>query len=191
MARPKAFDPDDALDAAVDLFWLRGYEATSISDLTEHLGLGRASLYGTFGSKDALYARALERYCDRHAEVWRERLESERPIRDVLHDVFMEMAERDVVDPERGCLLVNATVERSGDGATVERTGRKWRELEVIVADALERAQRRGEITAERGARELARFLLTFVQGLRVMGKARAGDAHVRDAIANALRCLD
>lgn len=62
MARTKEFDPDAALDAAVELFWRKGHEAASMSDLVEHLGIGRASLYATFGSKHELYVRALQRY---------------------------------------------------------------------------------------------------------------------------------
>jgi TetR/AcrR family transcriptional repressor of nem operon len=62
MARTKEFDPEAALRAALELFWRRGYEATSMSDLVEHLGIGRASIYATFGNKHDLYLKALESY---------------------------------------------------------------------------------------------------------------------------------
>lgn len=62
MARTKEFDPDAALQSALELFWRRGYEATSMADLVEHLGIGRASIYATFGNKHELYLKALDRY---------------------------------------------------------------------------------------------------------------------------------
>ena len=62
MARPKAFDVERALDRAVEVFWTRGYEATSLCDLLEHMEIGRQSLYDTFGDKHGLFLAALERY---------------------------------------------------------------------------------------------------------------------------------
>ncbi len=64
MPRTKEFDPDTALQRALELFWQRGYEATSMADLVAHLGVARAGVYATFGSKHALYLRALERYLE-------------------------------------------------------------------------------------------------------------------------------
>ena len=69
MPRPKSFDVDEVLDRAVDLFWVNGFAATSMADLVNHLGINRGSLYSTFGSKQELYERALERYLTRLTEA--------------------------------------------------------------------------------------------------------------------------
>ena len=79
MARLKAFDEDRALDLAVDCFWSRGYEATSVRDLADAMGIGGASLYNTYGDKRALFVRSLERYANRSMRERIARLEAEPP----------------------------------------------------------------------------------------------------------------
>ena len=191
MARPREFDTDQAVDRAMDLFWRRGYAATSLPDLLSELGIGSGSLYGAFGSKDGLYERALERYCSQQAEGLVSRLEEATEIRPVIASVLSDLAEADLADPGRGCLLVNAATQRSDDPATVERVGTTFRRVESALAGALERAQARGEIGPDKQPAGLARFLTTFIQGLRVMGQARVDRKFLEDAIATALHCLD
>ncbi|MEU6091007.1 TetR/AcrR family transcriptional regulator [Streptomyces sp. NPDC047085] len=191
MARPREFDIDQAVDRAMDLFWSRGYAATSLQDLTAVLGIGSGSLYAAFGSKEQLYARALERYCSRNAGALIADLESATDVRSALRAALTAMAEADLCDPERGCFLVNAATERSADPETVDKVAATLRLVESTIAGALERAQARGELPADKDAAGLARFLTTFIQGLRVMGKARADRAFLESAVANALTALD
>ncbi|MGL4176361.1 MAG: TetR/AcrR family transcriptional regulator [Dermatophilaceae bacterium] len=191
MARPRSFDTDRAVEQAMDLFWRKGYEATSLTDLLDELELGRGSLYQAFGSKDELYDRALRAYCARHAGGLVEMLEGARDIRAALRDLLQTLAAADRADPERGCLLVNATTERADHQPTVEVVRDTMRRVESAMAGALERAQARGELAPEKDPRALASFLTTFVQGLRVMGKARAGRRMVDDAVDVALAALD
>ncbi len=191
MARPREFDADQAIGRAMDLFWRRGYAATSLQDLTAELGIGSGSLYGAFGSKDGLYERALERYCSEQAGGLVRRLEQADEIRPALASLLAELVEADLSDPGRGCLLVSAATERSEDSATVERVGATFRRVESALAGALERAQARGEIGPDKQPARLARFLTTFIQGMRVMGQARADRGFLEDAVATALRSLD
>ncbi|WP_433445861.1 TetR/AcrR family transcriptional regulator [Streptomyces sp. CA-142005] len=191
MARPREFDVDRAVDRAMELFWRRGYAATSLQDLMSELEIGSGSLYGAFGSKDGLYERALERYCSQQAEGLICRLEEATEIRPALASVLTEMAEADLADPGRGCLLVNSATERSDDPATVERVSATLRRVESALAGTLERAQARGELGPDKDPARLARFLTTFIQGLRVMGQARADRAFLEDAVNTALRSLD
>ncbi|MEU4096923.1 TetR/AcrR family transcriptional regulator [Streptomyces sp. NPDC026673] len=191
MARTREFDTDKALERAMDLFWRRGYAATSLQDLLAELSIGSGSLYAAFGSKDKLYARALERYCDRHAGGLVALLENADEIRPAVRTALMQMVEADLEDPERGCLLVNAATERGGDPETVDRVAVTLRLLESTLAAALEKARARGELSAEKNPVELARFFTTFVQGLRVVGQARVGRSFVEDAVETALRSLD
>jgi TetR/AcrR family transcriptional repressor of nem operon len=190
--RPRTFDLDQALDRALEVFWCRGYEATSVRDLTEALGVGQGSLYAAFGSKDALYRSALERYVDRQGAQLLAALETEEELRPVLRRALIGLAEADLADPgRRGCLLVNAATERAADEATGRQVAAALSAVETALRSALRRAQLRGEIKPEKDPAQIARLLTTFIQGLRVMGKARASRAFVTDAIEGALGALD
>src|SRR5205807_10090861 len=94
MARPKEFDTDVALDEAMELFWSKGYEATSMSDLVEHLGLARQSVYDTFGDKHAIYMAALRRYCEQRLAWMGPLFRSERPVRAILREYLQHAIER-------------------------------------------------------------------------------------------------
>ncbi|MFI7617562.1 TetR/AcrR family transcriptional regulator [Nonomuraea terrae] len=191
MGRPRTFDIDTAVDRAMELFWRQGFEATSTEDLVEGLGIARGSLYKAFGSKEQLYALALRRYCERHAVGLIEILERADQVRPAVRAALLELVEADLSDPERGCLLVNAATERSAHPDTVRQVSRTMGQIEAAMAGALERARARGEIAADKDPRELAQFLTTFLQGLRVMGKARADRAFLENAVEVALGALD
>lgn len=175
----------------MELFWRQGYEATSLDDLTQVLGIGRGSLYAAFESKDGLYAAALQRYCTSHAAGLVALLDDAEALRPALRSALRAMAEADAADPERGCLLVNAATERADDTRTAETVARTMRQLEEALAAALARARSRGELSADKDPAALARFLTTFVQGLRVMGMARAATRVIDDAVEVALATLD
>ncbi|MGW7381083.1 TetR/AcrR family transcriptional regulator [Streptomyces sp. NPDC054794] len=191
MARKREFDIDQAVDRAMDVFWRRGYAATSLQDLTSALGIGSGSLYAAFGSKEKLYGLALARYTSRNAAQLVAQLESAKEVRPALRAVLMAMAEADLCDPDRGCMTVNAATERADDPDTAEHVSATLKLVESTIAGALERAQVRGELTADKNPTELARLLTTFIQGLRVMGKARAGREFVESAVDAAMRTLD
>lgn len=191
MARPRAFDTGLAVERAMDLFRRQGYHATPLLRLTAGLGIGSGSLYAAFGSKEGLYARALKRYCDGLLSSLTEEMDSEADIRTVLRGALSAMAEADAADPERGCLLVGAATERSAHDATLAQVGAALAGVESALHQALERARDRGELRPEQSPAELARFLTTFVQGLHVMGSARADRAFLESAVSGALRALD
>ena len=194
MARTKEFDPDAALQAALELFWQRGYEATSMSDLVAHLGIGRASIYATFGSKHELYLRALERY-DRAGlpPIVRE-LSQPGPALPAVRAVVRRYAREAADDQLRrnGCMVTNAAAELAPhDPAAVRHVERNWDQLETVLHSALVRAQAQDELPADRDPLTLARMLLVLLQGLRVVGKASADPGRVRDAAEQALALLD
>ncbi|KOV67922.1 TetR family transcriptional regulator [Streptomyces sp. MMG1121] len=194
VARTKDFDPDAALQTALELFWRRGYEATSMADLVEHLGIGRASLYATFGSKHELYLRALERY--ERSGLTRIVRELSQPgaalpaVRAVVRRYAAEAADERL--RLNGCLITNTAAELAPhDPAAARRVERNWDHLETLLHSALVRAQSQGELPAGREPLALARTLLVLMQGLRVVGKASADPARVRDAAEQALTLLD
>ncbi|WP_328871207.1 TetR/AcrR family transcriptional regulator [Streptomyces sp. NBC_00287] len=194
MARTKEFDPDAALHSALELFWQRGYEATSMSDLTEHLGIGRASLYATFGSKHELYLKALERYEEaRLPDILRE-LSQPGPALPAVRTLVRRFA-ADAADSELrryGCFVTNTAAELAPHDPTATRqVERNWDRLETVLHAALARARAQGELPEGRDPLTLARMLLVLMQGFRVVGKASSDPARVRDAAEQALALLD
>ncbi|MEV7010170.1 TetR family transcriptional regulator [Streptosporangium sp. NPDC051022] len=193
MARTKEFDPDAALQAALELFWERGYEATSMSDLVEHLGVGRASLYATFGSKHDLYVKALRRYGENRDPSPVEMLSQPGPALPAVRGLVEFYTEDAIRDRRRrGCMIVNAAGEMlPGDEKVAGIVDANWTALETALTSALIRARAQGELAADRDPRALARFLLVFLQGLRLTSKGTPDAARLRDAAAQALTVLD
>ena len=112
MARPREFDEAAALEAAMECFWRRGYEATSLRDLTSSMGLTAPSLYNAFGGKQELFTRALERYLDRTTRDRLRRLEQSLGPKAALHRFFAEIIEHSISDRQRkGCFLINSALE--------------------------------------------------------------------------------
>ncbi|MFF5387083.1 TetR/AcrR family transcriptional regulator [Streptomyces sp. NPDC013012] len=194
MARTKEFDPDAALRAALELFWARGYEATTMADLVEHLGVGRASLYATFGNKHELYLKALDRYTEANDPRLVEELSAPGPALPAVRALVRRFAAEAATDGERlnGCFVTNSAAELGPhDTAVARQVELSWEQLETLLHAALVRARAGGELPAGRDPRALARMLLVLLQGVRVVGKASGDPARVRDAAEQALTLLD
>ncbi|MET8290847.1 helix-turn-helix domain-containing protein [Streptomyces sp. NPDC051639] len=194
MARTKEFDPDAALQSALELFWRRGYEATSMADLVEHLGVGRASIYATFGNKHDLYLKALDRYQQaRNPQLLRE-LSQPGPALPAVRAVVRRFATEAATGERRlsGCFVTNTATELAPhDTDAARRVEHNWDHLETLLHAALVRAEAQGELPAGRDPLALARMLLVLMQGLRVVGKASTDPARVQDAAEQALTLLD
>jgi TetR/AcrR family transcriptional repressor of nem operon len=167
MPRPKTFDVDDVLDRAVDLFWVNGFAATSMEDLVNHLGINRGSLYSTFGSKQELYERALERYLTSGQHRFAETISDPAiPLREALSALLTSSAKK---TDHRGCLLVNTTMERNAtDERSLHLTSKGFDELRAILITAFE--SRRNELTSGFTPERAADLVLVATQGLRVVG---------------------
>ncbi|WAL95371.1 TetR/AcrR family transcriptional regulator [Streptomyces sp. Je 1-369] len=194
MARTKEFDPDAALQSALELFWRRGYEATSMADLVEALGIGRASIYATFGNKHELYLKALERYAAQQNPLLLTELSRPGPalpaVRALLHRFGSETSTGD--GRLTGCFITNTAAELGPHDEPAARcVERSWEHMETLLHSALVRARAQGELPEGRDPLTLARMLLVLMQGLRVVGKASKDPARVRDAVEQALTLLD
>jgi TetR/AcrR family transcriptional regulator, transcriptional repressor for nem operon len=193
VARTKEFDPETALRAALELFWERGYEATSMADLVEHMGVARASIYATFGDKHELYLKALDRY----GELINLRLLTGLSQPGLALPAVRALVARFAHEAagehgRRGCLVINTAVELAPhDASAARRVQASWDCLEAALTSALIRAQAQGELAEGKDPRALARCLLVLMQGLRVMGKAATEPERLRDAAAQALVLLD
>ncbi|MCW8118894.1 MULTISPECIES: TetR/AcrR family transcriptional regulator [Streptomyces violaceoruber group] len=194
MARTKEFDPDAALWAALELFWRRGYEATSMSDLVEHLGIGRASIYATFGNKRELYLKALARYEQGLLPDLLADLSQPGPALPGVRALVRRYAAEASADDSRlhGCFVTNTAAELAAhDAVAARRVERNWDQLETVLHSALARARAEGDLPAGRDPLALARMLLVLLQGMRVVGKASPDPARMRDAAEAALALLD
>lgn len=186
MARPREFDETTVLDKALDAFWARGFEGTSIEDLVEATGLGRASLYGAFGDKEQLFKRVLDHYL---AKIGQAMPADARTARDTLAAFFDDRIHG--MCPKngpRGCfLLLSGT---AGDSADLAREAavRAGKETERVIAHVIRRGQEAGEIDPKADAAVLARFLGVVLNGLAT--SARAG-VPVKELEAVAREALD
>ncbi|HEY0577377.1 MAG TPA: TetR family transcriptional regulator [Pseudonocardia sp.] len=191
MARAKEFDPEVALERAMELFWRQGYEATSIADLVAHLGIAKASLYATFGGKHDLYLAALDRYIRHPDPDPVEVLSSPGPVLPAIQTLLDIYAAPSPFDRPAGCMVVAAAVEcPPEDQAVQSRLELSWGSSEVLLTSALLRARAQGEIRADAEPASLARFLLVLIQGIRVVGASSAGAGRARDAARHALDAL-
>ncbi|MBL8113936.1 MAG: TetR/AcrR family transcriptional regulator [Acidobacteria bacterium] len=189
MGRPRNFDQDEILGKAVEIFRARGYAGTSLDDLEKGLGLGRQSLYNTFGDKDALYAAALRRYREDGLARFREVLRDPRPVRVVLREFLLAAAQDSREQPDSwGCLVLNAALERSGDAACSKLVAGNNEALVSALAERLARDQASGDLGAHHDPVALAGFLLSVLLGLRIYARtakdSRAAEGIVRHALA-------
>ena len=192
MARHREFDVDAAVAAAMEVFRRHGYEGASMRDLAEATGLGSGSLYAAFGSKEGLYLAALDLYRSRYAAPLVDVLRAGHDPREVIREVFISAIDDIVADGQRrACLIVAAATERAHlDTRVAERLRSTAQSLELALYDLLAEGQLRGRIPADRDAHDLAAFLVTSLQGLRVMGSINPDRATLVRTAEVALRCL-
>ncbi len=193
MARTREFDTDAALRRATEVFWCRGYEGTSIADVVDATGVQRGSLYAAFGSKEGLYHAVLDRYREESTRPLLDALAAGADVRALIRDLLHGLVQHAVDDPDRkGCLIVNAAVERlAHDQGVSRRVSASVRAMEDALTAALTAAQERGQLAATKDPRSLARFLVVTVQGVRVLGVMEPDRRALTDAVEVALGCLD
>ncbi|PRX96353.1 TetR/AcrR family transcriptional regulator [Allonocardiopsis opalescens] len=190
MARPRTFDEERAVDAAMRTFWRSGYEATSTQDLCEATGLGRSSVYNAFSSKRELFGTALHRYMELRTARTVDLLAGEAPIREKLRTLLWWIVDGDAEEPT-GCLVVNSTVELAPRDPEVADALRRDRERRFeALRSALDAARRAGEIAPDREPAALAHFFIAAISGMNVAACGGA-DRQTLAAIAEtALRSL-
>ena len=177
MARKSNFDKEHKLIEAMQLFWQKGYASTSVADLVETLGINRFSLYNTYGDKQALYYLALDHYLQNISFPSMHPLIEADADLDTLKEFFMRFAG---IQKEQtgGCFMQNALIEHAAEDETVFRHVQALFELLLTsFTRALNNAQAKKQINADINSEDLAALLLTQVQGIRILGKARQYDA--------------
>lgn len=189
MARPREFNPTDALEKAMSVFWSQGYEAASINDLSDAMGISKSSLYDTFGSKHELLLRAIELYLQTRFVPSLTVLEQEGSARDAIAARFGQLVDHLVsADGRRGCLVVRCTLELAQhDQDVARRVGAAMKRMEDAYAATISRGQASGEIEPEKDARALARLLVACINGLIVMGTANTNKRTLNDVASAAM----
>jgi TetR/AcrR family transcriptional regulator, transcriptional repressor for nem operon len=193
MARPREFDETAALDAAVECFWRRGYEATSLRDLTASMGLTAPSLYNAFGDKQDLFTRALERYLDHTTRDRRRRLEETLAPKQAIQSFFAEIIEHSIRDRHRkGCFLVNSALEVAPHQAECRAViAEQFGEIEAFFKRCIAAAQADETASPDVDAGDVARLLLGVLLGIRVLARSEPNRAVLEGVVRPALGLLD
>ena len=193
MPRPKEFDPTAVLKQAMNLFWEKGYAATSVQDLVERMGINRFSLYSTFGGKHDLYLAALEQYCKGTAAELERSLKSSRDGISAIRSYFTSLAQGYASDPDRrGCMIANSASELSAkDGDTALRVRSALLKNEEVFHGVLQQVVAQGKFASRLSPRELASFLAGAQLGLAVLAKARPESKDLNAYVKGVVAALD
>lgn len=188
--RPRTFDPDVALRQALDLFWARGYEGTSINDLAEALGIASASIYACFGSKEALFRQVMELYGATAGEPPRRALREAPIARTAVHEMLRATADQVTgADTPHYCMLILAAPTGSVENHAVREflAERRRGQLRAIAA-RLARGVADGDLAlAPADLDGVARYYTTVVQGLSVQARDGATRAELETVITCAM----
>jgi AcrR family transcriptional regulator len=187
--RPRAFDIDRALDQALRVFWEKGYEGTSLSDLTKAVGINRPSLYAAFGNKEALFRKALDRYVEKTVAFVLDAI-NELTARQFAERLLHSAADM-VTNPHHppGCLTVRGAL-ASGEEADPIRLELALRrsEGEALIRKRLDRAKTEGDLPPHANPADLARYLATVYQGMSVQAAGGATREQLRRVAKITLR---
>jgi TetR/AcrR family transcriptional repressor of nem operon len=189
MAGKKSFLPEQVLDKAIDLFWKQGYEGTSIEDLVQCMGLGRGSLYDTFGDKHALYLAALSRYLAKYQGQVAEFQQQTGSLSEILEHFFQAVIEDLLSDPaRRGCFLVNATIEMAPHDPEVNKIVQSaLQELEEGFYHLVIKAQVVGDLSWTYDPHQVTHFLVGTLVSIRVLARGQQDRRVLQDVVKTAL----
>ncbi|HDR7624991.1 TPA: TetR/AcrR family transcriptional regulator [Bacillus mycoides] len=192
MARLREFDKEKALDAAMQLFWEKGYAATSLSDLTAKMEIQRPSLYAAFGDKEGLFEAALRRYTNLHAASIRTKLQKEQSVKEAIRIFFENMVEEEYKkESNKGCFCINTMVEIAPHNEKFEVLTREHQMyLSVIFQELITKEIQSGELQSDVNAKALAQTLVTSLIGLTVLMKSRPERSVVDNSVCIILSLL-
>jgi AcrR family transcriptional regulator len=187
--RPRQFDADEALDRALEVFWRKGYEGASLPDLTAAMGINRPSLYATFGNKEQLFCKALDRYVEARGAFVREAL-SQPTARKVAEKLLCGAADS-LTDPHspRGCFVVQGGLVCGDEAESVRAAlAERRKAADLALRRRMERASKEGDLTKRANPAGLANFLSTVIRGMSVQAASGATRKQLKQVAELALR---
>lgn len=190
MARSKEFEMNEVLDKAIQLFWMQGYEKTSIQDLVDSMGIHRRSIYDTFGDKHALYLKALQRYESIQNKKMRLLVEKKEPVKELIRQ-FLESSVRKEAEPQ-GCFIVNSGVELGIlDPEVAAFVEDSYSKTEKLLYDLVLAGQQKGELKTSLDPEAISQYLMNAWLGLRTMVKTASDQGKLTNIILTILNTLD
>ncbi len=190
--RPRNFDPDIALDRALQVFWRDGFQGASLSTLTEAMGINKPSLYATFGDKESLYLSALKRYRECESAHHGQVLDTEPDARRAV-EAFLHSCVRSLTDPAKpgGCFVLNGTADcgQVDTPAAIQVALRQaLRVSETMIKERLKRASEDGQLPANTDVSALAAYFFTVLSGLGVQAKSGASRVKLFSVVGAVMR---
>ena len=191
--RPREFDMEVAVHDAMDVFWTHGYHATSLTDLLAGTGLSRGSLYKAFGDKKSLFLQALDCYAEAGLEELSNTLSMAGPVKDAIRaalSIYVPLS----AGPRgrRGCMVMATAAEMlPHDPEVGARVQEVFRRIQALLDNAVRRGQAAEEIGVDQDSRNVARFLVCQIEGMRLLGKVGASRQDMAAVVEAAMRCLD
>jgi len=187
--RPREFDRTVALDSALELFWRRGYEAVSISELTAAMGLVAPSLYAAFGSKQGLFMEAFDRYQDLYGAHMGQALVEEKTAMGAVAGLLLGAAAvYTSPDTPRGCFVISAATNCSPASAAVEEALRRQRIVsEGLIRDRIACGIATGELPADTNVAALAKFYASVIQGMSIQARDGATRPELEEVANSAM----
>jgi len=187
--RPRSFDLDEALDAATQVFWTKGYEGASLTDLTHAMGINRPSLYAAFGNKETLFHKTLARYAEGRAAHVHEALK--QPTARAVAEHLLRGAADLLTDPRHptGCLMVQGALACGEDADCIRQALVSRRvAVEAALRRRFQRAKAEGDLAADTKPADLSRYVMTIAQGMAVQATGGASRADLQRVAATAMR---
>jgi TetR/AcrR family transcriptional repressor of nem operon len=193
MARTKDFDENEVLTKAIQLFWHKGYNGTSMQDLVDGLGISRSSLYDTYSDKHTLFVKALESYQNSGAAKIRDIIDHSVSAKETVQKL-LEFATNELLGDkqQKGCFMVNAEVEVAPHDAEVnDLVCKNDQQMEDAFYQVIQKGKESGEIKNQQDTRALARFIFNAVKGMRVTAKSTTNKTVFDDIIRLTVSALD
>ncbi|MBL8150962.1 MAG: TetR/AcrR family transcriptional regulator [Blastocatellia bacterium] len=192
VGRPLEFEPEKALQAAMEVFWRQGYEATSLQDLLKAMKLSKSSFYQSFGSKHQLFEMCINRYQDMVTATMIEALNHSSSAREFILNSFYTVAKEARKGKTKGCLVLNSANEFSQNDPVIAACVASGIEnFTNVFLLAVKRAQSEGTISTNKTAEALASYLMSSMSGIKTLVKAGTSETKVKEIIEIVISVLD
>jgi TetR/AcrR family transcriptional repressor of nem operon len=190
MARKREFDEVEALKQAMQLFWVQGYEKTSMEDLVNHMGVHRKSIYDTFGNKHELFIKVLEYYKTAIGQQMLQHIANKESALDKIRALF-EFSKINSEEQAKGCLVVNTAVELSLHDEVIAQIVRtNFDETEKVIYQLLQQGQTTGEFSSQLDLAVTTKFIHNALIGIRVQLKTTEEQQKLQPIIDMTLQVL-